>query len=143
MKYKVGDRVRVVNGKKSYMNDEMCCFLGKEVTISNEREPVYSIKEDGEKWNWQDHMFTGLVPEKICKNCKYKDLKDTDSPCCNCSENYFNQFEAKSTSKLEELKDRLMKRREEELESGKFLIGNLLTFTEVIELIEEMENEDD
>ena len=142
MKYKVGDRVRVVNGKKSYMNDDMCCFLGKEVTISKERETVYSIKEDGEKWNWQDHMFTGLVPEKICKNCKYKDFKDTSFPCCNCSENYFNQFEVKNyfnqfevknVSKLEELKDRLEKRR----------MGNLLTFTGVIELIEEMESEDD
>jgi len=143
MKYKVGDSVRVVSGNTSGMATDMYRFLGKEVTISKERDVVYSIKEDGEEWNWVDFMFTGLVPEKTCKNCKYKDLKDTDAPCCNCSENYFNQFEVKKVSKLEELKDRLIKRRQEELESGKFLIGNLLTFTKVIELIEEMESEDD
>ena len=143
MKYKVGDRVRVVSGNTSGMATDMYRFLGKEVTISKERETVYSIKEDGEEWNWADYMFTGLVPEKTCKNCKYRDLEYTATPCFKCSENYFNQFEAKNVSKLEELKDKLIKRREEELESGNFLMGNLLKFKEVIELIEEMESEDD
>ena len=133
MKYKVGDSVKVVNERAVCMNEIMCKFLGKEVTIVKEDYTTYSIEEDGRRWYWMDNMFTGLVPEKTCKNCKYKDFKDTSFPCCNCSENYFNQFEAKSTNKLEELKDRLEKRR----------MGNLLTFTGVIELIEEMESEDD
>lgn len=133
MKYKVGDSVKIVNKKTRGMNENMCRFLEKEVTISSIHYHSYSIEEDDGEWYWAYYMFEGLASGKTCKNCKYKDLKDTDSPCCNCSENYFNQFEVKNVSKLEELKDRLKKRQ----------MGNLLTFTGVIELIEEMESEDD
>ena len=142
MKYKVGDRVRVVSSNTSGMATDMYRFLGKEVTISKERDVVYSIKEDGGRWQWWDHMFTGLVPEKTCKNCKYKDFKDTSFPCCNCSENYFNQFEAKNVSKLEELKKILRKKIDVSLYTGKQEY-KVTTLRDVVSIIEEMESEDD
>jgi hypothetical protein len=29
---------------------------------------------------------------KYCPKCKYKDLKDTESPCCECMEEPINQY---------------------------------------------------
>ena len=140
MKYKVGDSVKVVNERAVCMNEIMCKFLGKEVTIVKEDYTTYSIEEDGRRWYWMDNMFTGLVPEKTCKNCKYKDFKDTSFPCCNCSENYFNQFEAKSTNKLEELKDKLITMKKCDNE---YFSIELNMVEKIIKLIEEMESEDE
>lgn len=142
MKYKVGDRATVVNKKTGGMNEDMCRFLEKKVTISSIHYGSYSIEEDDGEWYWVDYMFEGLSPEKTCKNCKYKDLKDTSFPCCNCSENYFNQFEVKSTSKLEELKKILRKKIDVSLYTGKQEY-KVTTLRDVVSIIEELESEDD
>ena len=75
MKYKIGDEVRVISKpieNASYymsdsieyelMNDIMCGFKGKAVTISKyTKNGMYSIKEDNGQWIWTDEMFEGLV----------------------------------------------------------------------------------
>lgn len=30
--------------------------------------------------------------EKYCKTCKYKDEVESNIPCCECMENYFNEY---------------------------------------------------
>lgn len=75
MKYKAGDKVRVVPKRTKYMNCDglMDCYLGKIVTIEsvNEILGIYNIEEDQEGskrngWNWGEEMFTGLAfPQSI------------------------------------------------------------------------------
>ena len=67
MKYKVGDKVRIVKEKKGPdWNSEGCMdkWLGEIMTI----ESVlgfnhYEMKEDGGVWYWEDHMIEGKVTE--------------------------------------------------------------------------------
>jgi hypothetical protein len=71
-KYKVGDKVRIVNHRTIYMNDDggMDKWLGKTMTIRKVEESVYRMLEDsteylGTGWYWRDNMISGLAePEK-------------------------------------------------------------------------------
>lgn len=73
-KYKVGDKVRVVDDLghcefyyMEYSDDcdvavpEMREHRGKIVTIKSAQPDGYRIKED--RWRWTDEMFSGLADE--------------------------------------------------------------------------------
>lgn len=67
-KYKVGDRVRIVNHRTFCMNDDgyMDKWLGKTMTISTILPAGYHMVEDrkenlGEGWYWNDDMIAGLA----------------------------------------------------------------------------------
>lgn len=62
MKYKVGDRVRIVNKRTFFMNDEgeMDKYLGQVMTISKIVDSSnYKMKEDNEEWYWKNEMIKG------------------------------------------------------------------------------------
>lgn len=64
MKYKVGDRVRIVSKKdNSYWNPSgmMDKWLGKTVTIRVVRSGYYRLAEDGGEWCWYEDMIAGLA----------------------------------------------------------------------------------
>ncbi len=67
-KYKVGDRVRIVNHRTLYMNNfgDMDKWLGKTMTIRTVLPFGYFMMEDreenfGEGWYWGDDMIAGLA----------------------------------------------------------------------------------
>ena len=67
-KYKVGDRVRIVNHRTVNMNDDggMDKWLGKTMTIKGEHGYGYKMLEDeneycGCGWFWDDGMIAGLA----------------------------------------------------------------------------------
>lgn len=67
-KYKVGDRVRIVNHRTVNMNDDggMDKWLGKTMTIKGEHGYGYKMLEDeneycGCGWFWDDDMIAGLA----------------------------------------------------------------------------------
>nr|DAH41757.1 MAG TPA: hypothetical protein [Caudoviricetes sp.] len=67
-KYKVGDRVRIVNHRTSNMNDGggMDKWLGKTMTIKTVLPFGYFMVEDREDgffggWYWDDDMIAGLA----------------------------------------------------------------------------------
>lgn len=72
MKYKVGDRVRIVDYRTGYMNSsgKMDKWLGKVMTIRGCFLPGYWMQEDygendGYGWLWVDSMIAGLAePER-------------------------------------------------------------------------------
>ena len=74
MKYKVGDKVRIVSkwGKGCYQNREgkMDKWLGKEMTIIDVvRDWYYQMREDksendGFGWYWSENSIAGLACEK-------------------------------------------------------------------------------
>ncbi len=61
-KYKVGQRMRVVDKKHAPKANMQACNItklyGKVVTITRD-DIVYQIKEDDEKWAWSDNDFSG------------------------------------------------------------------------------------
>lgn len=70
MKYKVGDKVRVredLEVGKEYGNDifikDMSLLKGEIVTISDIKYDFYKLKEDSDKWNWTDEMFSRKIPK--------------------------------------------------------------------------------
>ena len=70
-KYKVGDKVRIVNHRTMYMNISggMDKWLGKTMTIKTVLPFGYYMVEDREEgfctgWYWDDDMIAGLVKPK-------------------------------------------------------------------------------
>lgn len=70
-KYKVGDKVRIVNHRTFLMNDDggMDKWFGKTMTIRTILPLGYSMVEDreenyGEGWYWDDDMIAGLAKPK-------------------------------------------------------------------------------
>lgn len=71
-KYKIGDKVRIVDYRTYRMNDfgKMDKWLGKVMTIRDLSSPGYWMREDygennGYGWLWDDDMISGLAePER-------------------------------------------------------------------------------
>lgn len=71
-KYKIGDKVRIVDYRTYRMNDfgKMDKWLGKVMTIRDLSSPGYWMREDygennGYGWCWDDDMISGLAePER-------------------------------------------------------------------------------
>ena len=68
MKYKIGDKVRIVDYRTDHMNNfgEMDKWLGKVMTIRDLSSPGYWMREDygenyGYGWLWDDDMISGLA----------------------------------------------------------------------------------
>ncbi len=88
MKYKVGERVRIVSETTEEMNwvSEMAMYLGRVMTIKSIVSGLifddrYIMAEDKGKWFWNDEMIAGLASEtpfdfdvwkdkKVCMHCK-------------------------------------------------------------------------
>lgn len=88
MKYKTGDRVRIVSERTKNMNPDgdMDKYLGKVVTISGIKTTIitvgyYTMKEDNGYWPWYENSIAGLASEtpfdfgawkykNVCMHCK-------------------------------------------------------------------------
>lgn len=90
MKYKVGDRVRIVSETAEGMNwiSEMDVYLGKVMTIKHTVRSTFSryckMAEDDGEYYWDDSMIAGLASETpfdfdawkgmdVCMHCKTKE----------------------------------------------------------------------
>ena len=75
-KYKVGDRVKIINKWRGDMGQNMDGamdeFLGTTMTISEIREDGYEMLEDNGHWYWYEDMVEDLASDTI-----YEDTKTT------------------------------------------------------------------
>lgn len=78
MKYKVGDKVRIVKNPKFFCPMEMKGWLGSIVTISYTYPAIhpigknaYSIKEDDGLTVWGEHWFEEKVGEELPESDYY------------------------------------------------------------------------
>lgn len=83
MKYKKGDRVRIVSKPPKGLNwaSEMNVYLGRVMTIKNILTRGYKMVEDKGEWFWGNGMIAGLASEvpfnfgawkdkNVCMHCK-------------------------------------------------------------------------
>lgn len=64
MKYKVGDKVRIVKSLTNPMDSlRRQCWLGKIMTIDRIGVNCYHMKEDRNFWIWTDDMIAGKAEE--------------------------------------------------------------------------------
>lgn len=93
MKYKKGDRVRIVSGgtKNMSFNGIMVKYLGTVMTVKEARETYasgipcyYKMVEDDGEWFWYDNMIVGLASEtpfdfgawkgrEVCMHCRTRE----------------------------------------------------------------------
>ena len=66
MKYKVGDKVRIVDKRTGLMdpNGLMDYWLGKTMTIDAIWDGFYLMQEDDCEWYWCDDMIAGKAKEE-------------------------------------------------------------------------------
>lgn len=80
MKYKVGDRVRIVSGPPKGLNK----YLGKVMTIKKVLTDNYKMVEDKGGWFWYDSVIAGLASEvpfdfgawkdkNVCMHCRTRE----------------------------------------------------------------------
>lgn len=104
MKYKVGERVRIVSEAQEGMNwiSEMDVYLGRVMTIKNIISGLifdgcYEMVEGKADWLWNDEMIVGLASEipfdfkawkgkKVCMHCKTEEesedfCREIDKAC--------------------------------------------------------------
>lgn len=80
-KYKVGDKVRIVNHRTFLMNlyGEMDKWLGKTMTIREvSADGIYFMEEDkhehyGKGWAWCDSMISGLAEPEFSVSIRFHD----------------------------------------------------------------------
>lgn len=86
MKYKVGDRVRIVSERTKSMNPsgDMDKYLGTVKTIKRTMRTRYDMVGDKGKWLWDDSMIAGLASEtpfdfdawkdkNVCMRCRSRE----------------------------------------------------------------------
>lgn len=91
MKYKVGERVRIVSKASGILSwtDEVDVYLGRVMTISGIKTTIitggyYIMKEDNGYWPWYENSIAGLASETpfdfgawkgkdICMHCKTRE----------------------------------------------------------------------
>lgn len=97
MKYKIGDRVRIVSVRVPGMNPKrkMDRWLGQVMTISAIGEffddVYYEMKEDDGRWKWDNNMIAGLAEPELTAEEAFKILGeirrcrfDRERRCASC-----------------------------------------------------------
>lgn len=85
MKYKPGDKVRIVSEKTEEMgwNSEMNKYLGKTMTVEKVFRNYYNMVEDEGQWFWDDDMIEGFASEEQETPLGYQEAIRTYKKICN------------------------------------------------------------